>query len=68
MTEKQETREVYVLVEFKDSDGQVRQVGDTFKAAYRTDRQRRRVNEMVSRGFLTLDVESAQKHAAKKKG
>jgi hypothetical protein len=51
------TREVFVLADFKDHKR-----GDVFTVAYETDRQRLEVNEMIHRGFLTLEVRAAREH------
>jgi hypothetical protein len=56
------TREVAVLADFTDSQGEQRKRGEEFTVAYDTDRQRREVNALVYRGFLTLDVAEAKKH------
>lgn len=58
----QHTREVYVLVAFRHGDEDYER-GQVFRAKYETDRQRQEVNEMVHRGFLTLDVAEAKRQA-----
>lgn len=57
------TREVFVLADFRDRTGTERSKGEVFTVNYETDRQRTEVNEMIHRGFLTLDVASARRHA-----
>lgn len=59
-----ETREVCVLSDFRDRDGTDHQRGSTFQVAYANERQRRAVNELIHRGFLTFEVAKAQKHLA----
>jgi hypothetical protein len=56
------TREVAVLADFIDAGGEQRHRGDVITVAYDSDRQRREVNSMVYRAFLTLDVDEAKKH------
>jgi hypothetical protein len=56
------TRDVAVLADFTDAGGEERHRGETITVAYETERQRREVNSMVYRGFLTLDVAEAKKH------
>lgn len=57
------TREVFVIADFKDRAGNSHAKGEVINVAYATDRQRGEVNEMVHRGFLTLEVAEARKHA-----
>lgn len=58
-----DSREVYVLSDFKDSLGNERVKGEVFVVAYTNERQRRQVNALVHRGYLTFDVAGAQQHA-----
>lgn len=58
-----ETREVYVLVPFVGPDGEEIPRDSTITVAYATERQRRKVNSMVFRGFITFDVKGAKKHS-----
>lgn len=58
------TREVFVLADFTDRDGTVHEKATVFTVAYETERQRQAVNQLMHRGFLTLDVRGAQKHTA----
>lgn len=63
----QTTREVCVLASFKDNDGTEREKGDVFSVAYETERQRRTVNALLHRGFLTFDVETAKEYLDEEK-
>lgn len=54
------TREVAVLADFKDPTGIQRQRGEVFTVAYETEPQRKKVNELMYRGFITLDLEAAK--------
>lgn len=58
-----DTREVFVLADFKDRSGTQHAKGEQMTVAYATDRQREEVNAMVHRGFLTLEVAQARRTA-----
>lgn len=58
-----QNREVYVLADFTGLDGKDHKRKDILTVAYETPQQRREVNTLVYRGFLTLDVAAAKEHA-----
>lgn len=52
-----QSREVFVLSAFREHAK-----GEVFQVAYETDRQRQAVNELIHRGFLTFEVETARQY------
>lgn len=57
------TREVYVLADFTDAQGNEHKREETMTVAYETERQRGEVNQLIYRGFITLDVQQAKAHS-----